>query len=151
MHLKQFVALKPPENKIALWNSSQDQHCKGFALHFPSCTSQTSWHAAGLLPASLSSLLLTGTCWQQKPSGKPNGAELAPASRQPTVAPTSLEIFGFLSENSPFARPHLMLQGGVGCRLSEITQLDLLCKHCPVTFTHLNATFDSATPAFFPN
>lgn len=66
-----------------------------------------------------------------------------------TVSPVSLEIPGFLFESSPFARLHLILQGGVGCWLREITQPDLLCKqHCPVTFTHLNTAFNSATPAF---
>lgn len=134
------------EQKIALWNSFQYQPCEGFAAAlYPAAPPRR----AGTLWARFQSLslLLTGTRRQQKLRGKPNGAEPAPASRQPTVTPLNLEIFGFLLENSPFARLHLVLQGGVGCRLSEITQSDLLCKHCPVTFTHLNA-FNSATPAF---
>lgn len=146
------VALKPPENKTALPQLSAPALQRACCCALPSCTSQTRWHAAGSLPVSLSSSLLTGTRQQQKPSGKPNGAEPAPASRQPTAAPTSLEIFGFLFENSPFARLHLMLQGGAGCWLREITQPDLLCKHhCPVTFTHLKTAFNSATPAFSLN
>lgn len=117
-----------------------------------SCTSQTSWHASGFLPVSISSLLVTGMRWRQKLSGEPNRAEPAQACGQ-AITPSDWEIFGFLLDNSPSARLQgkaaSHTRGLIGGMLKEITQSNLLCKHWPLTFTHLNAALHSITPALF--
>lgn len=116
----------------------------------PSCSSPMNWHTSGFLPVPTSSLLVTGhTCNQ---SWVENQAEPAQPTASP-VTPMDGESFGFLLDNSPPARLQgnaaSHTQGLIGCRLKEITQSDLLCKHWPLTFTHLDAALHSITPAFF--